>query len=138
MTFLFSAHSGFRWLVVLIGVIALVQMILSILGTAASAKRERMLMLVFTISLDIQVTLGIVLLIFDRIAQGAPFTPFIGHVVTLLIALIAGHIFYSRGKKAGEGAQARFYLMGIIVALVLIFLGVIALPGGMARWGMAS
>ncbi|HEX2191163.1 MAG TPA: hypothetical protein VHG51_19800, partial [Longimicrobiaceae bacterium] len=95
MNFLYHAHSGVRYLVLLAGLLAVLYLAFGWATGRPYDRAARVLGAVFTGTLDLQVLLGI-LLLFVRPFYGA----LMGHVVMMLLALIAAHGFsvYSRGR----------------------------------------
>jgi hypothetical protein len=133
--FLFRAHSGFRWFSVLVALVALIWFALVLVIRAKNTNLDRVAMLAFTVSLDIQVTLGLILLAV-RLINGMPFQAhYLLHAVVMVGALAVGHMS-AAWKKSARLTRARKNMMVIVVAMVLIFIGVALLPGGMARWAM--
>ena len=137
MEFLLGLHSGVRWIVVAITLVAAIWFLLTWLGRVANPRVDRILMLLFTIGLDIQVMLGIIYLIANIVK-----TQFEGimavHATVMIIALGVAHMVSARWKKAEPKIRARSYLIGIIVVMVLIFIGVSLLPEGVALWSFGG
>jgi hypothetical protein len=125
MTFLYQAHSGLRFLVLLAGLGALIA--LAIGGfTGRPVRAARGLTAAFTGLLDLQVLLGLALVI-GGIFYGA----LMGHLTLMLVAAVAAHVAGVRARKAGDERQAnRLRLIGVAVALLCIVLGVAAIGRG--------
>jgi hypothetical protein len=136
MSFLLGLHSGVRWIVVAISLLAALWFLLTWLGRLTNANADRRMMLVFTIAIDIQVVIGIILM-GVRASAGGFYMGMAEHALTMLIALGVAHMVASRFKNAEPKVRARNYLIGIIVVLVLVFIGVTLLAGGLSRWGIA-
>jgi hypothetical protein len=124
-TGLFHAHSGWRYIVILIGAIALIKALSGWLGKGRWSSLDDKLARFTPIVVDIQVLLGIVLWIVqqrwmggDRVASWEH--PFIG-----LVALVIGHITTARVRRA-ETDQAKFRTMaiGFLVAALLVAVSV--------------
>jgi hypothetical protein len=128
MEFVLTLHSIVRWLVVLVAVIAVVRYALVMAGKAQSSGMDRGLMAGYTGLLDLNVLLGLILII------GLGFTPpRIAHAVTNIIAVVAAHFLAQRAKKVEDAKlKARMNLLGVVISLVIIVVGV-ALIGGWAR-----
>jgi len=129
MVFLFHLHSGFRWLVVLATVAALVDMLLLWQSKKEFCKRDSTILLVFTILIDIQASLGIIMLLWMGF-MGMGFPMFhIEHGVTLAIAVVLAHM-----PKLWEtsAASVRAKKTGIMILGVILFIavGVARLPQG--------
>lgn len=122
-TILFHAHSGLRYLVLLVGIIALVY-------TAVAAARRRPwdsttrgLLLAFTGLLDLQVLLGLVLVFVWR------FYPALwGHILMMLLAVATAHLtsILNRRRPVEQRSQA-VAAGGVALALVLIVGGIMAI-----------
>jgi hypothetical protein len=134
--FLFFAHSGWRYVVVAVAVLALVWYLLSLLDVANDSRLDRLAMLGFTIALDIQLLLGLLLLV-ERILAGAFYPQMLLHTVVMFVALGLTHSA-RRWRDAERPVMLRNNLLVIIGVSVLVFIGVILLPGGITRWGIQS
>ncbi len=128
MGFVLMLHSIVRWLVVLVAVIAVVRYALVMAGKAQPSGMDRGLMSGYTGLLDLNVLLGLILII------GLGFTtPRIEHAVTNIIAVVVAHFFSQRGKKIEDvKLKARTNLLGVVISILIIVVGV-ALIGGWAR-----
>ena len=128
MGFVLTVHSIVRWLVVLVAVIAVVRYALVMAGRAQPSGMDRGLSSGYTGLLDLNVLLGLILII------GLGFTTqAIEHAVTNLIGVAVAHIFAQRAKKIEAATlKARTNLLGVVISLAIIIVGV-ALVGGWAR-----
>ncbi|MFN8471459.1 MAG: hypothetical protein U0822_04510 [Anaerolineae bacterium] len=125
-------HSLVRWIVVIIGIVALVLFAVAWARKRGDAQQQNRWMRWFTIALDTQVLLGIILILYDAIGLGQGFPlPRIEHAVTMLVALGVAHSSV-RWRQAEPVAQARAYTFILLGALILIFIGVSLL--GIGRW----
>lgn len=119
MDALFAAHSGLRYLVLLAGVIALAWFVWG-LGTNRSFSRPPQAMLaIFTGLLDLQILLGITLVIGERRPPGIW-----GHLALMLAAAVFVHALK---KASGGGAGYGRPLFGVAGALALIVMGIVAI-----------
>ena len=127
MGFVLMLHSIVRWLVVVVGIFAAVRAVMVMSGQSSS-KMDRGLMSGFTGLMDLNVLLGLILII------GLGFTTVrIEHAVTNIIGVAVAHIFVARAKKIDDPKRkAQFHLLGVVVSLAIIVVGV-ALVGGWAR-----
>jgi len=135
-TFLLGLHSGIRWIVVALAVINVVWLVLVLLGRGANERLDRILMLVFTIFLDIQVLVGLLRAVELVGAQGF-YTQILLHALVMIIALGVAHRV-SRLKTGDRKTRARNTLIAIVVVLMLVFIGVMLLPNGANRWSFRS
>jgi hypothetical protein len=121
---LFWLHSSIRYLVLLAAVVALVVAALGMTRAGAGRERpERISMAVFVGLLDLQVLLGLVLLVLF------PFYPaLIGHIVMMALAAVAAHVgsvMARRREPARSAAPVR--LVTVVIALVLVIGGIMAI-----------
>jgi hypothetical protein len=122
MNMLYQAHSGLRYLVLLAGIAALVALAIDL-----SAKRQsaaaRGLSAAFTGVLDLQVLLGIALVI-----GGVWYGALMGHLVMMILAVAAAHATGVLAKREPDARKATIArLAGVIAALVLILVGITAI-----------
>ena len=121
-TVLFHAHSGLRYLVLLLAVLALLALLWNRYGGGAAGFRRGALA-AFNGALDLQVLLGLILL-FVRPFFGA----LAGHITMMVLALVSAHVLAARSRKAGDaGRSFALALAGVIVPLVLIVGGILAI-----------
>lgn len=131
MGFVLMFHSILRWILVVVGLIALVKFLVGWAQKAEFGKMDRGLSAGFSGLLDLQVTLGFIYFFWNGLAGGAGFPFFrIEHMITMLVAMILGHL-PSFMKKADNKFAISFF--AIIGAMLVIVLGVYRLPGGWSR-----
>jgi hypothetical protein len=131
MDIVLRVHSIARWVVILVSILAIVWFALVLIRRQGSSA-DRRVMLAFTIAMDIQTLIGIILIIGLAIAGGGVPGFRIEHGVTMLAATMVGHIS-ARWKNADETTRARNNLIVIVAVLALVFIGVARLPGGWMR-----
>jgi hypothetical protein len=130
MSFLYLAHSWLRWVIVALAVIALVRFLIVWIGKAEPGPMDRGLMSGFVGMLDLQMLLGIVILIWLGTAgAGWPRERF-EHGATMLIAVILAHIFSAKWKNLPGQLRARNYTLLLLGVLLLVVVGVMRLPQG--------
>ena len=128
MEFVLTLHSIVRWLVVIVAVIAVVRYALVMTGRAQPSGMDRGLMSGYTGLLDLNVLLGLILII---VLGFTP--PRIEHAVTNIIGVAVAHVLAQRAKKIEDAKlKARTSLLGVVISLAIIVVGV-ALIGGWAR-----
>ncbi|MCC7205878.1 MAG: hypothetical protein IT323_01140 [Anaerolineae bacterium] len=137
-TFLLDLHSVTRWVIVGIGVLAVVWYLLRWRSVIANLRLDRALMMVFTVAMDIQVALGILHLLEWFGAGMTPQRAQYEHLGLMIVVTLAVHFVSARFKKADQAIRARNYGLVVLAALILIFVGVVVLPAvaGVNRWGM--
>jgi hypothetical protein len=134
-TTVFHIHSGVRWLIVGVAVVSIVWYALVAARKVSNERVDRILMLVFSIGIDIQALLGILHLLEMLGVPGTVGWEQIAHLVIMLGAVALTHMVSARWKKADAPLRARNYLLGMVGTLALIFIAVTLLPGGLAvRW----
>ena len=122
MTFLYHAHSGLRYLVLLAALAALIALAYA-LATGRAGRAARILPAVFTGLLDLQVLLGIGLVMSGDFPDAV-----VGHLVMMVLAVVAAHGASVLGKRATtEQREQVVRLVGIVLALGLIIGGIMAL-----------
>ena len=131
MNFLYQAHSGLRYLVLLAGLAALVTLAIGYFTNRPSGAAKG-LAAAFTGLLDLQVLLGIALVI-----SGVFYGALMGHLMMMVLAVLAEHgssVLAKRTPDARKATQMR--LMGVVAALLLIVFGILAI--GRSVFGSAA
>lgn len=121
MNALLHAHSGLRYLVLLLGFINVIMLVKGLATKGTPGKLERILGSSFAGTLHLQVLLGL-----SMVAMGKFYPQLIGHIVMMLMAAVLAQATLSINKKR---AQPGFQLplLGIGGALLLIFGGIMAI-----------
>lgn len=133
-SFLLGLHNLTRWLIILTGVLALVTMF-SGLGGRRFGPGDRRAGLIYTIVLDVQLLIGLVLYGVSPFMQGlmrdmggamadsrARFF-LVEHAVLMVLAIVAAHIGTALAKKESLPDRTRFMRGAIfyVISLVLVF-----------------
>ena len=137
-TFLLGFHNLFRWIVVITGILAVVGAWFGWLGKRDWKKQDRLLGVIFTSAIDIQLLLGLLLyFVFSPITKGA-FNDFgaamkipdqrffaLEHVFYMVLALVFAHLGSMLPKKVDD-AQAKFKraVLWFTLALLVILFGI--------------
>ncbi|MEN9564750.1 MAG: hypothetical protein RIR73_2994 [Chloroflexota bacterium] len=134
MSIFLVLHSHFRWLVLLIAVIAAVKFAIGWLRGSSYQKVDRILSAAFSGALDLQVTLGLIVILWlGFVPDGGGFPRYrLEHGFIMLLAVVVGHL-PARWKSAADSVRFRNTLFCILGALLLIYVGVATLPGGWTR-----
>ncbi len=131
MNILLMVHSILRWLVVLVGVLALAKFAAGWAQKKPYSKMDRGLSAGFSGLMDLQVLLGLIYLFVTGFG-GAGFPMFrLEHLGAMLLAAAAAHAPAMFRKR--EADQYQVGLLAVIGALALVVVGVAVLPGGWSR-----
>lgn len=132
MTGLLHAHSGLRFLILLLGVVNVVVLGLGLATKQPFGKLHRILGASFAGSLHLQVLIGVTL-----VAMGRWYPALIGHLVMMLVAAgVAQAAMTVNRKRPTPGFQLP--LIGVLVALGCIFGGVMAIGRGLFTMSVAG
>ncbi len=124
MTFLFHLHSGLRYLVLLVGVIALAYFAFGLATKRPVDKAVRILGSSFAGLLDLQVLIGIVM-----VAMGRYYPQLIGHIVMMVAAAGVTHVLLVVNRKRPTPGYT-LPLAAVAIALALIVGGILAIGRG--------
>lgn len=123
MSILLIAHSFLRWLIIVVALVAIVKYLIGWLGKSQFGGMDHGLISGFSGLMDLQATLGILLLFWVGFA-GAGFPPSrILHGVIMIVAAVVAHLS-ARWKNAEDVTRFRNTLFTIVAALVLVFIGI--------------
>ena len=132
MNILLMLHSGLRWIILLVAVIALIKFLVGWLRRSQFAGMDRGLMAGFSGLMDLQATLGIILLLWGGFA-GMGFPRYrLEHGLIMVLAAVVAHLS-ARWKNAEDTVRFRNYLFLILASLALVVIGILVLPGGLSR-----
>ncbi len=134
MNILFMAHSGLRWLILLVAAVAIVRFALGWLRGGEFKGMDRGLASGFSGLMDLQATLGIIFLLWNGFAEGGAGFPLfrIEHGVVMILAAAVAHL-PARWKNADPKRRFRNTLFTVIGSILLVILGLTVLPGGLSR-----
>ena len=132
MNILLMIHSILRWVILLVAVIAIVVFLVSWLRRSQLQGVDRGLMSGFSGLMDLQATLGIVLLVWSGLA-GVGFPRYrLEHAFIMVLAAVVAHLS-ARWKNAEEPIRYRNYFLIILASLALVLIGISVLPGAFTR-----
>lgn len=130
-------HSILRWIILLVGLAVVFQGVRGWLGGRAWTKLDDRLGLAFTISLDVQLLIGLILYVISPLIQGV-FSNFgdamgqttlrffaMEHTLLMIIAIVVAHVGRARVKRQAD-ARAKHKQAAIFfgVALLLVLAGI--------------
>ena len=122
MNALYHAHSGLRYLVLLAAVVAIAVLAIG-LATGRRSGFTRPATAAFTGLLDLQVLLGLALVMGGMLTDRAT-----GHLMMMVLALVTAHAAsIIAGKAKDDRRELTVRLIGIVVALALIVGGIMAI-----------
>lgn len=137
-TGLLHSHNLFRWLVLIILVIAVVMGLAGWFGKKEWTKKDNIAGLLLTIFIDIQFLIGIILYAFVSPLTKAAFADFgaamknttlrfyaVEHLLLMVIALVLVHIGRAKSKKAiASWKKHRTAVIFYGIALIVILLAI--------------
>ncbi|MFY0599788.1 MAG: hypothetical protein JXR03_08945 [Cyclobacteriaceae bacterium] len=135
---LLHAHSGFRWLVLILIVFIVVKSLIGLFAGSDYAKFDKIMASSFVGFMDLQFLLGIILYFISPIAKEARSQGFgtmmaeselrfwgMEHLLVMVLAIAAAHIGSSITKKAEDSSvKFRFQAIFFGVSLLLMLFGI--------------
>lgn len=123
---LLTLHSWWRWVVLLVAAITVIKMLFGWLGRREWTRLDDQLGLIFTITIDIEVLLGILVWIMSQAWTRGMVAAF-EHPITMLLALVLAHVGQRRARKTTDGTakyrtSAIFYTLSFVLILAGVFL----------------
>lgn len=125
MVGLFHAHSGLRFLILLLGALNVVVLGLGLVQKQPFGKIHRFLGASFAGSLHLQVVLGATM-----VFMGRYYPALIGHMVMMVLAAVIAQLAMSVNRKRSTPGLS-LPLAGVLVALVCIAGGVMSIGRGL-------
>lgn len=136
-TGLLHTHNVFRWLILIVFIIALTFSIAGWLSKNEWTKRDKVSGLLLTIFMDIQFVIGLILYAFVSPFTKAAFADFgaamqnadlrfyaVEHILIMLVALIFVHIGKSKTKKAEAWKKHRVAAIWFGLSFILVLAGI--------------
>ena len=122
-----EAHSGVRWLVLLVTIIALVKLVLGLIQSGAYDQLTQRIMIAFSGLITVQWLLGLILFLVleDSFSLGYRWE----HAGIMTVATGVSHV-HMRWKNADDRTRYRNSLIIVAIVLALVFVGVWRLPQG--------
>jgi hypothetical protein len=121
---LVNLHSYWRYVVLVAAVVGLVWAFSGWLGSSASPRAVRLAGLIYTIPLDIQLLLGIILWVGESRWQVPGFYRF-EHPSIMLLAVVAAHVGQVMARRSTDPkGAARTVAVAIAISLVLVVVGI--------------
>jgi len=130
---LLIAHSIVRWLIILTSLVALVKFAIGWLRGGTFTAFDTRLVSIFAGLMSLQAALGLVLLLWNGLVDGAGFPLYrLEHMGVMIVAVGLSHMS-RRFKSATDTVRFRNTFLLILGVLVLIFFGISLLPNGLSR-----
>ena len=141
MNILLMAHSGLRWIILLVAVVAVIKFALGWLQGSAFKGMDRGLMSGFSGLMDLQATLGLfflILILWNRnrlIESNDPICAILAcffptyavvHGVIMVTAAVVAHL-PARWKNADDKTRFRKNMFAILISLALVLVGIFVL-----------
>jgi len=128
---LYHAHSGWRWIVLLLIIVTAVKMLTGWLAGQKWQPLDYKLLLSSRIAVYIQVGLGLLLYVLQILWLGLFDMRFTGeHVIMALLAVGGFEFGAARAKKSSESSKMfRFAFIGFAIGFVLINVALLAVGG---------
>ncbi len=118
-----QAHSGFRYLVLLIGVLVIGYAAFGMVTKRPYDKTMRILSAVFTGVIDVTVLLGLV-----NLFTGTFYPRLSGHISMMVMAAVLAHVISAVTKR--RPPEQRTYaphVVGTLIVLVIVSFGIVAI-----------
>lgn len=132
VTGIFYAHSGWRYLVLLVLVVILAKVLIGMFGKSRWGSFDALLNRITPIVIDIQFLLGLVLWVLQQRWTGSSSLASWEHPVTMIIAVALAHVTPSRVKKAPtDAAKFQAATVGYVITTLVVALGVARITGVM-------
>lgn len=137
-TTVLAIHNILRWLVLIFGLLVVIRGFVGWSGKKQWTQLDNRLGLGFTVSMDVQVLLGLLLYVVLSPITTSAFSDFgaamadsdarfwlVEHIFMMLVALVLAHVGRSRAKKAdtdvGKHKRAAiFYTLALLVVIIAI------------------
>ncbi|MCB9435862.1 MAG: hypothetical protein H6673_02580 [Anaerolineales bacterium] len=134
--FVFNFHSGWRFLVLLALAVNVIYFGYALATKSKQPKRDKLVSTLFAVSVDIQITLGIILLIIVIIDGNFDAGRHFGHFMPMLLAAPVAHAYTIFGKAVKNQATVEKYqrlvgLLAPIIVLILVMGGLASLELGL-------
>jgi hypothetical protein len=136
---LFAAHSGWRYVVLVVLAIALVKYLIGWLGKSPWSSFDNTLNRVAPIVIDIQWLLGLAVWVANSWWNSADRPAAWEHPLTMTVAVAVASIFAARARRAStDESKHRTAFLGYLIATVLIVLGVVLVVSGFNIFEMGT
>jgi uncharacterized membrane protein YphA (DoxX/SURF4 family) len=126
MSVILTIHGLLRWLIAILAVIVIIKFAYGWLAKKPYEPIDRGLLSGYTISMDINLLLGLILLVVGGLQPMYR----IEHATTMILAVAAAHMTAIWRKSDDPARKFRNQLFMVLISLLLVLVGVIRLRGG--------
>jgi hypothetical protein len=120
---LLMAHSGFRYLVLLMAIVVIAYAVYGMATGRPYDTRMRALSAIFTGVLDLTVLLG-----FANIFTGMFYPQLGGHIVMMVLATAVAHVIHGVMKRRPDDARTYApHVVGTVIVLGMVVAGIMAI-----------
>ncbi|HHY54697.1 MAG TPA: hypothetical protein GYA08_04600 [Chloroflexi bacterium] len=133
MDFVLILHNIMRWVVLVLAVYALVRMYRGLFSKGHFVEGDRKALSWFSISLDIQLLLGLVLYIGGRWWQNSIRFFAMEHIAIMIVAVVLAHLAVVFSKRAE--ASASKFKRGAIYATLAVLAVLVGIPWPFFSYG---
>ena len=132
MNILLTIHSVLRWVILLVAIVAIMKFLIGWLRRSQFQGMDRGLMSGFSGLMDLEATIGIILLLWGGFT-GIGFPAYrIEHGLIMVIAAVTAHQS-TRWKNADDPIRFRNNLFLVLSTLVLVLIGISVVLSGLSR-----
>lgn len=127
---LVMAHSGWRYIVLIVLLVAIVKYLIGWLGNGKWSNFDTTLNRIAPITVDIQWLLGIIVWIMGSVWSHSDRGLAWEHPITMTVALVVVHILSARVKRADtDKSKFQVAFWAYLITSVVIFLGLYVILG---------
>lgn len=132
---LLHAHSGIRYLILLVSIVVIIKSLIGWLGNTSYSKLDKALAPSFVGLMHLQLLLGLILYFISPLVtynMGDKISRYwsVEHIAMMILAVAAAQIGRSISKKANDDqVKFRFQTIFFGIALLLILVGLATMPG---------
>lgn len=128
INFFLQLHSGWRYVVVLVTILLALYFLYALISKNTKAKQETTFLKIWTGVVDLQITLGVVLLVAHLIDNSKwYYDSFTGHWTTMVIAGAVAHVPAIFKRLNGEPSSQTRRIMGLALPIIFIIIIMVGL-----------
>jgi hypothetical protein len=132
MDILLTIHSAMRWAIIVVAALAAIKFTIGWAGDGVFKGMDRGLAAGFSGLMDLQVMIGLIYFLWNGIeVTGFPLYRIL-HMIVMILAAALAHL-PRRFQNLADKLRFQYSVYVILGSLVLIFIGIALLPGGLSR-----